>query len=810
MQQILMTCTLLFFTALNHRLSNKNARKATNPSSAPVLSTPPSMVFKEMKSQEIPRDVNNADVNKSASTAFTVGYQLKDKRVSQRPLFHENSAFNRETNSSTLRMHSVISKETQDQKSTTVTYTIDPKVHVLSSTRLPDKASVLFTGQAAKPPAVNKAKNNTTSNFSTSPGLIHASSTRLPFANSTEPVTVTQMSSVKLKIHINPTNQSKQIGAIKDLRGSQFTGQNPQFQTSQTSSDKSMPLNLTSPFRHLLKPKRDESQTPPSSATVSISKTTTLPTEVPLLSKSPTLQHIDEPQQDSSVQPVGKLLEPQIDNSLSTIQPPQFQTEVPLSTFTLLQSLTSYHNSPVKTIPTQTEGQKRISQATTSDTPHMYLWAQTLVQTNKLTTQTTQWRQTQIPITRLSSASRLAPKPTLVKDSTLHMSQTKSETINSTNASIPSARPSILVSPQQLSAAVPVSSFVSGSSTSLAKQSAQTFSSLLSKAQTAAKLPNLPTPSPISTPPHITSAPLPVPASSTWPSLSSSQSPAHALSISVSSSFLPPPKLSSSVTSSYVSLFSSSTIPPSSLFIDSASPSPSFSPSSISTSTSSSSILSQDSASSSSESSPSPNFSETTSRHHRPSPILHQSHNHNLTFSSPTQTSQPPTKKLLIHVTSLEPDPKPNVPTPGILHSPPKVHPNFDQNLKPNFDNKAKPNPVQIDNNLKDPSSTTEIPVMEGKYPDIIPRNSTWVLGMLLGCSACLGMIVVVGLRYMYHQVCGKRTEVTLNDREREYGGGERGLIHVQECGDLVRVRRIRDNSFVFLAEYDILASAGD
>lgn len=81
---------------------------------------------------------------------------------------------------------------------------------------------------------------------------------------------------------------------------------------------------------------------------------------------------------------------------------------------------------------------------------------------------------------------------------------------------------------------------------------------------------------------------------------------------------------------------------------------------------------------------------------------------------------------------------------------------------------------------------------------------------MLLGCSAGLGMILVVGLRYVHRQACGKRTEVTLNDREREYERGERGLIHVQECGDLVRVRRIRDNSFVLLAEYDILASAGD
>lgn len=789
-----MTCLQLFFTALNHRLSNKNARKAAKPSSVPVFSTTPSVVIKEMKSQELPRDVDDADANNSQSTAFTEGYQLEDKIMSQRPLLLENPALDTETTAlSTLRKHSVISKETQDQK---------------------ERSGAEVYIQAAKPLAAHEAKNNTMSNLSTSPGLNHAVSTRLPFANSREPVTVTQMSPLKLKTRINPVNSSNQVSAIKDLRGSQFTSQNPRYQTSKTSSNKSIPLNHTSPFRSLLKPLRDESQTLVSSATLSqpIFKTPTLPTEVTLASKSPTLHYIDELQPVSSIKPIRELLEPQTDKRVSepTIKSPQFQTEAPLSTFTL-QSATSYHNFPVKKNPPQTEGQNRISQTPTSDTPNIYPRSQTFVQTKKLMTKAARWRQNQIPITMLPSASRSAQKLTFGEDFTLHMSQTIPETFSSTYGSIPSASPSILVSPRQLSAAVPVSSFSSRSSTSLATSSVQTFTSPPSKAQTAAKLPNLPTPSPVATPPHITSAPLPVPASSTWPPLTSS--PAYALPISVSSSSIPPPKLSSSVTSSYGSLLSSFTIPPSSLYIDSASPSPFFSSSSISTSTSSSSISSQDSessSSSSSESSPSPNFSETTSRHHRPSPVPNQSHNHHLTSTSPTLTSHLPTKKLLIHVTSLEPDPKPNVPTPGILHSPPKVHPNFDQNVKPNVDNKAKPNPAQIDNNLINPPSTPEIPVMDGKYPDIIPRNSTWVLGMLLGCSACLGMTAVVGLRYMYHQVCGKRTEVTLNDREREYGGGERGLIHVQECGDLVRVRRIRDNSFVFLAEYDILASAGD
>lgn len=845
-----MTCILLFFTALKaHRLSNKNTRKTANPSSAPVLSTTPSTVIKGIKSQEIPIDVTNAYVN-SATAAVTAGYQLKYKTVSQsiRPLLLENTALVRETDTlSTLRLNSFVSKEAQHQTGTTVTYTVGPKGPVLSSTRLPVKASVLLTEaketektadpspnttkqnqtsltvkrgtidrteakvniQAGTPPAVHGAKNNTTTTGdSPSPGLNHAVPTRLPFANSRGPVTETHISSVKLRIQTSPINS--QTGVIKDDIGSQFTTQNPQFKpllVSQTSSNKPTPLNEASPSRPLPQPHIDESQTPFSPATLSmpIFKTPTLPTEVIRPSKSSTLQSTDEPSQVLTLQPIGELLEPQPNDSVSepTNKPPQFQSEVPLSTSTLLQSGTHSHNSPEQTIPTQTEGQNRIFQ-----TPHMYPWSQALFQTNKPMTQTAQWRRTQIPITRLSSASRSDQK--LTKDFTPHMSQTISETISSTYASIPSSSPSsFLVSTQQLSAAVPVSSFASSrSSKGLSMSSVQTFSSPPSKAPTAAKLPNLPTPSPISIPPHIAPAPLPVPASSTLSPLNSSRSPAHPSSISLSSSFLSPLKLSNSITSSYVSLLSSFTLPPSIFSIDSASPSSSSSSSSVSTSTSSSSISTQDSASSST--SPSPMFSETTSRHHRPSPVPRRSHNHHLTSTSPPLTSQQPTKKWLIRVTSLEPHPKPNVPTPGILHSPPKVHPNFDPNLKPNFDNKAKPNPAHIDTNLKNPSSTPANPVKEGKYPDIIPRNSTWVLGMLLGCSACLGMIVVVGLRYMYRQVCGKRTEVTLNDREREYGGGERGLIHVQECGDLVRVRRIRDNSFVFLAEYDIIASAGD
>ncbi|XP_061525697.1 reelin domain-containing protein 1-like [Phycodurus eques] len=128
--------------------------------------------------------------------------------------------------------------------------------------------------------------------------------------------------------------------------------------------------------------------------------------------------------------------------------------------------------------------------------------------------------------------------------------------------------------------------------------------------------------------------------------------------------------------------------------------------------------------------------------------------------------------------------------------------------LQSNIGGVLKPKSAKPDTKL--PFNPSKSPGMEGKYPETVPRHSSWELGMLLGCSAGLGMALVVGVRYVYRQACGKRTEVTLNDRERDYGRGERRMIQVQECGDLVRVRRIRENSLVLLAEYDILASPGD
>ncbi|TWW62999.1 hypothetical protein D4764_03G0000070 [Takifugu flavidus] len=206
--------------------------------------------------------------------------------------------------------------------------------------------------------------------------------------------------------------------------------------------------------------------------------------------------------------------------------------------------------------------------------------------------------------------------------------------------------------------------------------------------------------------------------------------------------------------------------------------------------------------------------SGSTSPHPAPSQVHRRSLSQPFTstYSSVSSQQLPKDQGLLIQIPTApsESHQKLSIPSPTMMvHPNPEPYPNFDPHLKANI-NKIEPNPPNTDTKTEHPTNAARTPGRDGKYPDTIPRHTSWELGMLLGCSAGLGMVLVVGLRYMYSQVCGKRTVVTLNNREREYPRGERGLIHVQECGDLVRVRRIRDNSFVFLAEYDILASPED
>lgn len=341
---------------------------------------------------------------------------------------------------------------------------------------------------------------------------------------------------------------------------------------------------------------------------------------------------------------------------------------------------------------------------------------------------------------------------------------------------------------------------------------------LRNQPKTSPALSALPSPSPISNPPHLplpqTSSPSTIPVSSFKPPLGSSPDPsliqlrmispssptsqdmASSSFWTVSAATISPTPSSSGTNDSFMSSASSATAPSHSSSSGTTSTStPAFSVDSISITS-----LSMSSGS--------------TSPHPAPSQVHRRSLSQPFTSTSSSVSSQqlPQDQGLLIQIPTApsESHPKLGIPTPTMMvHPNPEPYPNFDPHLKANI-NKIEPNPPNTDTETQRPTNAARTPGRDGKYPDIIPRHTSWELGMLLGCSAGLGMVLVVGLRYMYSQACGKRTAVTLNDREREYARGERGLIHVQECGDLVRVRRIRDNSFVLLAEYDILASPGD
>lgn len=299
-----------------------------------------------------------------------------------------------------------------------------------------------------------------------------------------------------------------------------------------------------------------------------------------------------------------------------------------------------------------------------------------------------------------------------------------------------------------------------------------------------------PSPSPISMPPlltlakqyYITTQPI-FPTSSTISSLSASNYPSKS---SLPPSTSPPFTTSSTFSSTSTRSPDFSTFSSNSYFY----PSPTFP--SLSVSATSSSTSSPLRASSSSRVSPitSP-YSEPTS-----APLF---------INAPFPSSEPHKTTVDQNLTTQtrHTSPETYITSPSnvkVVHPNPKPYPN----LRPNHGQEFKPNNHNRDTKPNHPSET---PDKDGKYPDIIPRHRSWELGMLLVCSAGLGMVLVVGVRYVYRQACGWRTEVTLNDREREYGRGEQGVIQLQECGDLVRVRKIRENSFVFLAEYDILAS---
>ncbi|XP_042323494.1 reelin domain-containing protein 1 [Sceloporus undulatus] len=76
-------------------------------------------------------------------------------------------------------------------------------------------------------------------------------------------------------------------------------------------------------------------------------------------------------------------------------------------------------------------------------------------------------------------------------------------------------------------------------------------------------------------------------------------------------------------------------------------------------------------------------------------------------------------------------------------------------------------------------------------------------LGVLLGCSAVFGMVVAITLRCLHSQYCHKRTEVSFSEPDSN-------VIALQESGEMMHFRKIRENSFVLVqAEYNWISPSG-
>uniref|UniRef100_A0A8C0J709 Reeler domain containing 1 n=1 Tax=Chelonoidis abingdonii TaxID=106734 RepID=A0A8C0J709_CHEAB len=76
-------------------------------------------------------------------------------------------------------------------------------------------------------------------------------------------------------------------------------------------------------------------------------------------------------------------------------------------------------------------------------------------------------------------------------------------------------------------------------------------------------------------------------------------------------------------------------------------------------------------------------------------------------------------------------------------------------------------------------------------------------LGILLGCTAALGMALAAGLRCIYAQYCHKRTEVSFSEPDND-------VITMREDGEMMQFRKIRENSFVLVqAEYNWISPSG-
>ncbi|XP_015278398.1 PREDICTED: uncharacterized protein LOC107120261 [Gekko japonicus] len=89
--------------------------------------------------------------------------------------------------------------------------------------------------------------------------------------------------------------------------------------------------------------------------------------------------------------------------------------------------------------------------------------------------------------------------------------------------------------------------------------------------------------------------------------------------------------------------------------------------------------------------------------------------------------------------------------------------------------------------------------VKPGRRPQMVAAQ----LGVLLGCSVVLGMVLAISLRCIHSQYCHKRTEVSFSEPEDN-------VIALRESGEMMHFRKIRENSFVLVqAEYNWINPSG-
>ncbi|XP_078533783.1 reelin domain-containing protein 1 [Lissotriton helveticus] len=105
----------------------------------------------------------------------------------------------------------------------------------------------------------------------------------------------------------------------------------------------------------------------------------------------------------------------------------------------------------------------------------------------------------------------------------------------------------------------------------------------------------------------------------------------------------------------------------------------------------------------------------------------------------------------------------------------------------------AGPTPPWMTRPVREPGE----PGKGGENPRRGMQLAAAQLGILLGCSAALGMALAAGLRCIHAQYCHKRTEVSFSEPDTN-------VITVRESGDMMEFRKVRENSFVLVqAEYN-------